>query len=483
MTSTPKCAKTQAVGTRDDFSAGVKDKLAKRVGLLCSRPECACATTGPKADPGGAINIGVAAHITAAAAGGPRYDPLKTSAQRRSIENAIWLCQSCAKLIDSDPNRYSTVNLRAWKEKAEAVALERLTRTGRQNSDESGHRQNPAAASSSPAPRSSRYASSLEAFEESYIAPNTSSRVPFGGREAEAAALDHWLNQEAASSYLLIAPGGRGKSALLIQWAQKIASMPKPFWHVVFAPISMRFGTNLPHIFFEIIATGLADAIGATVDPPRSDPEEYYREKCRTLIDQAVRQDIPVLLLIDGIDEAAGGRFDGAWIPRRDAKLLRIVFTARPLAGDGGADAWIARLRWSDRPGIFTATLQTLDDSAVKALLVSAGAPLDAIADDSALVTRLITLSAGEPLVLRLYVEDLWGRSGEGDRLTIDDLNRIKPGLSGYFQEWMDRQTAAWSAERRDGKTINEDVLNAYLAILACAYGPLTSGQLGRLAF
>jgi hypothetical protein len=46
------------------------------------------------------VNVGVAAYITAASPGGPRYDPALTTDQRSGGENAIWLCQTCGKLVE-----------------------------------------------------------------------------------------------------------------------------------------------------------------------------------------------------------------------------------------------------------------------------------------------------------------------------------------------------------------------------------------------
>jgi hypothetical protein len=107
---------------RDDFSAAVKRKVAARVGYRCSNPGCCKQTSGPHVDPNKAVNIGVAAHITAAAPGGPRYDPSLSPEERSSIENAIWLCQSCSKLIDADEQRYTIQLLREWKDGAERKA-------------------------------------------------------------------------------------------------------------------------------------------------------------------------------------------------------------------------------------------------------------------------------------------------------------------------------------------------------------------------
>jgi len=111
---------------RDDFSVLTRDRLAKRVGVRCSNPSCRKLTTGPRTESTHIINIGVAAHITAAASGGPRFDSSLSSERRESPENGIWLCQNCAKMIDNDPARYSTEFLRAWKADAEASTLAEL---------------------------------------------------------------------------------------------------------------------------------------------------------------------------------------------------------------------------------------------------------------------------------------------------------------------------------------------------------------------
>jgi hypothetical protein len=100
---------------RDDFVEQIRRALALRVGHQCSRPECSASTTGPQDDQEKSINLGVAAHITAASVGGPRYDPALTSGDRSSAGNGIWLCQNCAKLIDNDESRFPVSLLRDGK--------------------------------------------------------------------------------------------------------------------------------------------------------------------------------------------------------------------------------------------------------------------------------------------------------------------------------------------------------------------------------
>ena len=108
---------------RDDFSQSVKDLLANRVGWKCSNPNCRKATRGAGAEKANIINIGVAAHITAASKGGPRYDENITVQERKSFENGIWLCQSCSKLIDSDEIRYTVDKLKKCKYNSEQMAV------------------------------------------------------------------------------------------------------------------------------------------------------------------------------------------------------------------------------------------------------------------------------------------------------------------------------------------------------------------------
>ena len=96
--------------------------MAKRVGFLCSNPTCQKLTVGPNSNHVKHSNIGVAAHITAASEGGPRFNSELTVDQRKSINNGIWLCQTCSKLIDCDPQVYTTEILNAWKTQAEFYA-------------------------------------------------------------------------------------------------------------------------------------------------------------------------------------------------------------------------------------------------------------------------------------------------------------------------------------------------------------------------
>lgn len=115
---------------RDDFPMSVKEALAKRVAMRCSNPKCGKVTTGPHEDSAKAVNIGVAAHITAASPGGPRYDCSLLTTDRNAAQNGIWLCQNCAKMVDNDPQLYSVDLLKAWKTVAEHATRSAVEHSG-----------------------------------------------------------------------------------------------------------------------------------------------------------------------------------------------------------------------------------------------------------------------------------------------------------------------------------------------------------------
>jgi hypothetical protein len=116
---------------RDEFSRGVKAVLAHRAGYRCSKPDCRASTAGPSWEtPDAKTNVGVAAHITAAAPGpgARRYDAELSSEERSAATNGIWLCQNHAKEIDDDEAAFTVARLMAWKEQAEITARAMLGR-------------------------------------------------------------------------------------------------------------------------------------------------------------------------------------------------------------------------------------------------------------------------------------------------------------------------------------------------------------------
>jgi hypothetical protein len=109
--------------------AVTKRAVALRAGYICSFTGCGQQTVGPSDESPSAItNIGVAAHISAASAKGPRYDESMTPQQRSDISNAIWLCSNHAALIDRDVVTYTIRRLHGMKQAHEAACFENVRR-------------------------------------------------------------------------------------------------------------------------------------------------------------------------------------------------------------------------------------------------------------------------------------------------------------------------------------------------------------------
>lgn len=109
---------------RDEFTEQVKKTIAERAAYLCSNPECRKLTIGPHSQDSKSLSTGVAAHICAAAPGGPRFNPSQTEDERKSISNAIWLCHECSDLVDKDERKYTKEILFQWKNQHESYILE-----------------------------------------------------------------------------------------------------------------------------------------------------------------------------------------------------------------------------------------------------------------------------------------------------------------------------------------------------------------------
>lgn len=115
---------------RDEFSGPIKKALKERAAFICSNPNCKVMTIAPSEKDNEKVQyIGKAAHITAAAAGGPRYDKNLSPEDRMSIDNAIFLCSSCADMIDKNQGiDHLSLKLREWKESHEQWVRDNLNK-------------------------------------------------------------------------------------------------------------------------------------------------------------------------------------------------------------------------------------------------------------------------------------------------------------------------------------------------------------------
>ena len=109
----------------------------KRAFFICSNPDCRAFTIAPSTeDKAKFIYTGIVSHITAASAGGPRYDVARTPEQRCCIDNGIYLCATCSIMIDKNGGiDFSPDQLREWKQEHDIWVKGNLNKGASGNED------------------------------------------------------------------------------------------------------------------------------------------------------------------------------------------------------------------------------------------------------------------------------------------------------------------------------------------------------------
>jgi hypothetical protein len=103
---------------RAEFPQPVKKIAKERAGFICSNPDCRLMTIGPsESDENQVIFMGQVAHILPAKKNGPRDIPNFDPDERSNIENAIYLCGTCAGMIDKNKGSdFPVEKLKGWRE-------------------------------------------------------------------------------------------------------------------------------------------------------------------------------------------------------------------------------------------------------------------------------------------------------------------------------------------------------------------------------
>ncbi|MDN3365896.1 hypothetical protein QQO24_01755 [Ralstonia pseudosolanacearum] len=208
---------------RDDFTEATKQKIAKRAGWRCSFPTCRTDTVGATSDGEGEINIGTAAHICAAAPGGPRYDATMSPEERSSAKNGIWMCRDHGKAIDSPDPQFTVELLREWKKQAQIASWRRVLR----NEAAPGH------ADVTNAQLAERVRAAAEAdlrvFRQTGKWPSTSVALTLKVDDFDEPVTTSALAGAATSldDLILVAPPGMGKTTTLFQIAEGVLANGK----------------------------------------------------------------------------------------------------------------------------------------------------------------------------------------------------------------------------------------------------------------
>ena len=314
----------------------------------------------------------------------------------------------------------------------------------------------------------------IKRLVDEYTISKVGTQVPFGGRDSEMKYLNEWVSGKDTSQHLLIlAPAGRGKTALLINWSKNLISV------CIFAPISIRVGTNSESQFLAMFSHALGFKLNKPPVNNPSNPMEGYRSQIPTQIIELGKIDKDFVIIIDGIDEATGWQFDHTLIPYLLPKNVKIIVSARVHVGEIGSENWMIRLGWNQLPyPAKSMNLEILDINKINHLVSKIVIPLATECTNQEIIETIYSLSEGEPVLIRYFIEDLIDQIEQKGVINLDTLKNQKSGFAGYFQMWMNQQIKIWEKE---GVEINNTTLNYLLAALATALGPLSHRDLHLL--
>lgn len=419
---------------RDEFPSAVIEAAAKRSGQRCAN--CQRSTSGPHSDPTKFVIVGVAAHITAAAPRGPRYDESLSPKERCSIENCIWLCQNCAKLVDSDSPRYTTAMLHGWKARHEAWLERQIAAPHdgvfgiaamRRFLDDGECR--------------GVFVGSFETLADSYIEPwPVFERLRldrFTGRDWLIAEVDSFLHDHDRGCFVLEAEAGLGKSAFLAHLVQE-----RGWIHhfVERAPGQDGLGPGLRSLAAQIALAWRIEPYASKWLLPAAASRPDFLETL--LVDAAKRRDEvspgeKIVVAVDALDESAAfPKQNVLGLPKMLPEGVYLVVTQRPVEVTLNVDPppRVFRLRPAD--------LKNLEDMrellertvalvAVANLLAESGiAPGD-------FVTALLERSGGVWIYLHYVLAEI--ERGERRPLALEKLPR---GLWQYYAEYWSRHRA-----------------------------------------
>jgi hypothetical protein len=319
------------------------------------------------------------------------------------------------------------------------------------------------------------FAGTIENFIVDYRGDK--SPVLFGGRRRQLDELTAWLENPTAPYALITAAAGRGKSALLVRWLGELASPqraehPGPT-HIIFVPVSVRYGLNTEERVFRALVSRL-DGVYEIAQSDGISPSVSERDAFSSYLRAEPPSGVRVLLVIDGLDEAAGWEIGPGDFPRDPAARVKVVVSARTLADRSGRQ-WLDTLGWTPGQAICL-ELPPLGRADLAELLRSLGPPLATRASTPAFVDRVHRLSdGGDPLVLNLLLKDLHSDVNCLDAMADD----ARPsGLEGYFDNWWEQQEKLWGGTLARSSIHTRNVFN----LLAMAFGPLQRKNLLELA-
>lgn len=249
----------------------------------------------------------------------------------------------------------------------------------------------------------------------------------FGGRADEIAVVSAFLADPQGGYLFLTGPSGYGKTALLVQ----IARQGEAAYHF----LNRTYGTANEDLLLRNICQQLAvrHGLGGRLPAPAAELRALYPDLLRL----PPGDGRSVVVLIDGLDEAANWEPGPLLFPPDLPDGVKVIFSARQVAERD----WPNHLRLpAERVQRLTLGALTADD--VRSLLRAAGGTATPLADDPGWIAQALRVSAGDPFYVKLLVEDI--RDG---RMRPEQIGGRPAGLDAYLKGWWEQVAVAVRAQ------------------------------------
>jgi hypothetical protein len=277
----------------------------------------------------------------------------------------------------------------------------------------------------------------------------------FGGRGEELARLEGIVDEGGGRYAFVTGAAGFGKTALLANFAERLAAREAPVPTAVHF-VTPRIEGASEEFFLDNLCRQLlvAHGLGGTVPSAVRDLRLLYADLLRLSAPDASG----LVVVVDGLDEAIGrwtAEPQPGIFPPDLAPNVTVVFSARTMADRD----WLDELE-IDLPPERVLTLERLDAAGVEDALERSSLEIE---DRDAAAARLYELSEGDPFYLQDLLAEL--RKSGGDLASLEGL---PVGHSAYLEEW-------WKAGREQA---GAEAFADLMGTLATARAPLARREL-----